>query len=485
MPDYDVIVVGAGYGGATLAALLADRGARVLLLDKNDRPGGKAMTLRQDGLAYELWPIAGGPSESSRFHDLVDQLDLGVDLLTPEQAGEFRYKQPDGTWTVIPFSARPSTDPAAMARVPGELGATPDETANLLNLAAAVFTTPDDDLAAMDEVDALSWLRSFGIGRALESYQLAILNLLFVVPVDRLPASEAIRTLRDFYAGGGGRYHAGGYAEPAEALVRFLTKRGGEFRPRIRVRQIVVEDGRVAGVETAAGVFRAPVVVSNAGIQPTVLKLAGAHCFPADYVERIRRLEPSWSFVGKRFVVDAPVFTAPMVLQFSDDSWWDEERFRQAERGRWPEEPLLFVTVPSLYDPALGADDGHQIALAGTMSSADPHSPMGEMALRKVHQAVLRTWPDVARHLVRTESFTARNVSAASRDAVVPGQGGECIGIAQVIGQCGATKPDPRSPLPGLYFVGCDAGGYGCGTHQAVESGFNVAALVAGDLGIG
>jgi hypothetical protein len=30
----------------------------------------------------------------------------------------------------------------------------------------------------------------------------------------------------------------------------------------------------------------------------------------------------------------------------------------------------------------------------------------------------------------------------------------------------------------GLFFVGADAGGYGCGTHQAVKSGVQVADLV-------
>ena len=52
----------------------------------------------------------------------------------------------------------------------------------------------------------------------------------------------------------------------------------------------------------------------------------------------------------------------------------------------------------------------------------------------------------------------------------------------QVVGQCGSSKPDARTPLPGLYIVGCDAGGRGAGTHQAVDSGFNVAALVEQDL---
>ena len=36
---------------------------------------------------------------------------------------------------------------------------------------------------------------------------------------------------------------------------------------------------------------------------------------------------------------------------------------------------------------------------------------------------------------------------------------------------------------PARLLVGCDAGGRGAGTHQAVDSGFNVAEMVHGDLG--
>ncbi len=69
-----------------------------------------------------------------------------------------------------------------------------------------------------------------------------------------------------------------------------------------------------------------------------------------------------------------------------------------------------------------------------------------------------------------------------TRDATLPGTGGDAVGLAQVVGQVGRGKPDARTPLPGLYLVGCDAGGRGSGTHQAVDSGFNVAAIVLDDL---
>jgi hypothetical protein len=53
--------------------------------------------------------------------------------------------------------------------------------------------------------------------------------------------------------------------------------------------------------------------------------------------------------------------------------------------------------------------------------------------------------------------------------------GGECIGLGQVVGQGGAKKPSTKAPVRGLFFVGCDAGGIGVGTQQAVDSGMKVA----------
>jgi hypothetical protein len=56
--------------------------------------------------------------------------------------------------------------------------------------------------------------------------------------------------------------------------------------------------------------------------------------------------------------------------------------------------------------------------------------------------------------------------------------GGETIGLAQIVGQCGASKPSIEAPLEGLFFVGCDAGGVGVGTQQAIDSGIKVADAV-------
>jgi prolycopene isomerase len=60
---------------------------------------------------------------------------------------------------------------------------------------------------------------------------------------------------------------------------------------------------------------------------------------------------------------------------------------------------------------------------------------------------------------------------------VLPGQGGECVGLAQIVGQCGSMKPSQELSIRGLYLAGTDAGAAGMGTHQAALSGIQAARL--------
>jgi hypothetical protein len=115
--------------------------------------------------------------------------------------------------------------------------------------------------------------------------------------------------------------------------------------------------------------------------------------------------------------------------------------------------------------------------------SADPASPMAAEAVRRAGVVVADLWPELERHTLWSEPYGPRQISRMTRDPTVPGSGGEAVGVAQVVGQVGRSKPDPRTPLPGLFLVGCDAGGRGAGTHQAVDSAFRVAELVGAELG--
>lgn len=64
---YDAIIIGAGPGGATCSALLAKKGLKVLLLEKNQRVGGKGLTVQSKGFKSEMFAMAGVPAHEGAW----------------------------------------------------------------------------------------------------------------------------------------------------------------------------------------------------------------------------------------------------------------------------------------------------------------------------------------------------------------------------------------------------------------------------------
>jgi phytoene dehydrogenase-like protein len=404
-------------------------------------------------------------------------------FIIPEgNVASVRYKNPRGEWRTMYSPLIQTGSQEEMDRVKQTYDVTDADLEVLGTMYGAILTLTEEEIGTLDDVGMLQWMSQFNLATPLLSQVCMNLNTLFVVAVDRLPASEGIPVLRDQVLGGAGRYHIGGYGRVAEVCADYVVEQGGKYLTKTRVRSIVVEEGSAVGIETDVGIFRAKAIISNAGIQPTVLKLAGEKNFPTAYIEKVKKLEPSWAIAGFRYVLDKRIFDSALIPVFSDQSWLDSARYEAMLRNEWPDVPLIAIDVPSEFDPDLSDIPGHQLANCQVFMPADPGSDLVDEVLIRCEAVINELWPDLKNHIVRKEPYGAKQISSMSRDSVLPGCGGEAVGIAQIMGQCGRTKPNPRTPLSGLYIVGCDAGGRGAGTHQAVDSGFNVAALVEQDL---
>ena len=477
---YDAIVIGSGPGGLSCAALMQKRGLRTLLLEKNAFVGGKMVSVKKDGYAYDLFPHGQVPMRHSAFETVFAE--LGV-------SHEFRPAlEPDDTRDVIKicYRRRDWSDYRLVSQGQAMADPTPffrlwdiDEAAQEKSVAvmSEIALMPDDQVDALDDVTMHDYLMARDVPYELYSYMAFHANASLAEPIDLVAASEQIRILKHIMLSGGGGQYKGGFGALAEVMAREFEKNGGKLVRRARVEKIVCEDGAVRGVVTGDGAFQAPVVVSSAGIQPTVLKLVGEREFDRGYVNYIKGLTPGWGFTSIRYFLGRPVMDVPMYVAYSDDSWWNMERFRRVKEGHIPEEVILFMCNHSFYDEE-AAPPGKQILVSGSICSPNPEAEEIGALWKKMDEQMVRFFPEIWEATERREYAGPRDISSLTRDSVLPGQGGECVGLGQVVGQCGKMTPDPTAPVRGLFYAGADAGGAGMGTHQAACSGIEVARRV-------
>lgn len=97
----DIVIIGAGLTGLTMAYYLKKAGLKVVVLDKRDRVGGVIHTCIEDGFTYEAGPNTGvisSPELVQLFRDLNLQFEV------PGAASKQRWIWKKGKWHALPSS---------------------------------------------------------------------------------------------------------------------------------------------------------------------------------------------------------------------------------------------------------------------------------------------------------------------------------------------------------------------------------------------
>jgi len=475
--QYDIIVVGAGPGGASAAALLAKKGKRVLLLDKNKKAGGRMMTLQRDGFSFELFPINCVPTNNSNFEILLKEIgmeDQVEAVVMPDSMGVLLYEDENGvtrSWNMagsslgllktlgVPWWNLPAFYRAI--RFLGKMAALTEQDINKLY-----------DISAMDYVD------QFKIPKGVRTYFLASFGEgAFEMTSDRTSAAEAIKVFHQAMNHGGGRYYSKGIGHVFEVCASAVEKFGGTVLMKTRVGSVDVENGRVSGITTGSGEqYFAPVVISSAGVRQTVLKLVGKEQYTQEYVDWVSALEGNLACAGYRWILNKPILKSPMYIYFPEGCVATYDEFEKMASGEIvPGHSYIYLGTTSLYTGL--APQGKQLVYAVMSCMGDPELDI-QPYLDYVREKVRKVMPEVLDCIELEETVGPGNVPGLGNDAILPGQGGESYGLALSVGQAGNPLLKGDSPIDGLYYVGCDAGGSGLGTNQAVDSALNVSRMV-------
>ncbi|GAG18207.1 unnamed protein product, partial [marine sediment metagenome] len=190
---HDVIVVGAGLGGVVCGALLAKSGLKVLVLDKNNRVGGKQMGISVKGFKGEMWPTYGIPVELGPFVDAFRQLGIESKLNIMLKTQALMYRRQGGEWvTMVNVAGKQEKDPTENMFNSWQLDAKEREV-SLGVLAEMALLTPEQ-LYELDDVSVQQWLAQHeNIPRPLRGFFAVHANLMSTGIYELVAMSELAR----------------------------------------------------------------------------------------------------------------------------------------------------------------------------------------------------------------------------------------------------------------------------------------------------
>lgn len=474
--EHDVIVVGAGIGGLTAAALLARRGLKVLVAEQHHRPGGFCTSweryVRRDGERLRYVFDAGvhdvsGLGPRGPVTNLLRRLEIGdqlewrrvgheyilpdLRLKVPRAAGDFvrllQERFPEEREAVAAFFCE-------MEGIYRDLYADVERTGGV----PCPPRRPEEMLAyPRTHPYAFRWMDipyTVMLERFFQDASLKRFLLLLTGYLSDRPETLTVAQMAPLfgYYFDGGYYPVGGSQALADALAEVIEAHGGRLLLRAPVERILIEGGRAAGVILSDGrIHRAGAVISNADVRKTFLELVGREHLPLDFVQRIEVLEFSTSafavFLGVDFVPDLE----PVTLVHGEDG-----------RG-------LGIMIPSRVDPGL-APPGHAAITLLTLvpraeaTTWDRQAPDYARRKREFGNALValaeRALSGLREHIVFREE-----ASPATFARYAWTTGGAIYGPA-----AGQWRPPAKSPVERLYLAG--AGVFpGAGIEAVVISG--------------
>ncbi|MHB8896673.1 MAG: phytoene desaturase family protein [Candidatus Geothermincolia bacterium] len=470
MADKNAIVIGTGVGGAGVAALLAGGAFKVTVFERNEFPGGKTAMYEREGCRVDANVHTSPRGACGPIGQLARKLDADLEL---RDLGPWRLTVGSRS-TRLPLAF---TRPLALAKIALVVRPNPLSMLGAFRLFRKVLGIKTmDDLIPYYGKPVSGFIDGFTRDQRLLTFFNVIGGMMFVIPSTEASTAEFLWALSWWARDAAVAYPRGGYGRVPSSFIEVCERRGGTVRLSEPVRRIVAEEGRVTGVETDQGFYPADVVISNAGMKKTV-ELAGPDHFEAAYVERVGGLRDSLGAVTYKCALDCqPMETALML--YVPDGWTYEDYWAAIDDGRVPADVPLYILQPTVIDPDLAPAGQHLLLACAPVPASLEYSDLARAVADVVVDRLGKLFPGMRDHLLWEHKTDLEYI------AKLGGRGaGEAIGLAQSYDQDGPNKPDPRTPIEGLYVVGVDAGGMGIGTERAADSAMKVFDIVVEDTG--
>jgi phytoene dehydrogenase-like protein len=493
MPDqgprdekYDVVVVGAGLGGLSAGALLANEEKRVLICEQGDGAGGFAHAFKRGPYTFDsaVRVIAEGEMVEGvlRHLGVLDEVNLMV--IDHLYAAEFPGKRvfvPAGLEAFMEAHIREfpqeeegirnffglrrqmfiETTQAPMQMGVKDLGNMADLLPTLFKYRMATLQDVLDEHLHDPKLKALCC--------SLWPYMGS--------PPSRLSFfaySQFIGVLVD-----GPFYVQGSFQNLVDAFVTALERNDGELSLETDVEKILLEDGEAVGVRLAGGrEIRAATVVSNADARHTFEDLIGLDALPSSYVKRLGRYKLSMSACVLYAVSNADLLALdPAHETFVYRHWDHEDTWRDIQEGK---PGGMSLSIMTMLDPDLAPPNEHIVIVTAVApwDIGKPWEEHKEQYMEELLASFEPALPGLRESITWMDSGTPVTLERYTRN-----QHGATYGWELLPRQVGSKRLAHSTPIPGLYLSGHWTE-EGPASFRVILSGLNTANTILADEGI-
>jgi phytoene desaturase len=420
----DAVVVGGGCSGLMTAAVLAQGGKRVVLVEAVDRVGGFQRRVNLGGFQIDShfhFLMEAGPGKPARR--MLEGLGIDIEWIKLDPVARFWFPDqvidvpPDRAAFIADLQRKFPQEAAGIARLYKASSALYQATLKLPAISPALVEygadTAEQFAARFVSDPALAVIVS-----GWAAYWGYPPHGISVMPVFGFPES-----MWDC-----GLYHpVGGIAAVFDALVQVIEHHQGKILLNAPVREILVEDDQASGVVLRDGrKLAAPIVVSTVDPRDTLGNLVTPSTRSARALQRLQGLEnfrsPFTVLTGIRDTIGLHDRPAVQIVYPGYDTRAQDRAQLAGEIERAP----MSLGIPTRQNPGL-APEGHGIAMLYTFVSGPQirdlmaDEEFARASARRIIKLAARAIPGLDENVVVAEPTTiaTRSIFSPTTDGAI------------------------------------------------------------------
>ncbi|MEM7084510.1 MAG: NAD(P)/FAD-dependent oxidoreductase, partial [Pseudomonadota bacterium] len=273
------------------------------------------------------------------------------------------------------------------------------------------------------------------------------------------------------WAGNHGRIAApkGGMGSVSEELAHVARAAGVTIRSGMRVKRVVVENGRAVGVETDSGErFDSYTVVSNVDPKQTIMELVGARHVEAGFTHRSHHLRAKGNAAKLHLALDGlptidgldkKEYGERILIAPSQD--YVESAFNPAKYGESSPAPVIEMTFPSFRDESMAPTGKHVMSAVVQYAPYERKDGWTDEARALFEAATIRTIeqfaPDIADRIIASELLTPVDIEREFNITGGHWHHGELTLDQFLFVRPVGGAAQYKMPLDGLYLCGAGA----------------------------